>query len=265
MKMTVKEFKELMSADDNELLDEGLLDFFRKKKPAEQEPSEQEPSNNTSQQTIAMLEDFRDLYDDMKSFASIVKINRDEVYDLSVIETRLDLIDDIKANRGMSESEKQNRIKKHVDMLRNKLIPELLQSLANNYGKSGTFKKTFDDRILMLYGIKIPEVKMTSTKYPLSSLPEIVDSMIEFASSKGYKKTYMNKLNLLKRRAIHLSSLEKQGPEALSQNADVVENLVTILKNTLRAWRRKFDETIYNELPYNVKKFALNENKKKRG
>jgi len=246
MKMTVKEFKEFVSNNNEEMLDEGFFDMFKRKKAVDQSQDDDFPK----QEETIVHQDLTDLYDHLKKFINKINAHRDELYDLSVIGTRLDLIEDIKANKSLSMPEKEKRINKYLNELNNKFFPQLLQSLANNYPKE--FEKEIDKDLIDFHLIEIPKVKTVSTSFQNQKLPEIIDAMITFAEEIGYKTQYVNKLRKLKDISVRINQMKRKDPEE-------VQELVIKLKNFLRTWRKNLKDR-YQELPYDVKKFALNEN-----
>jgi hypothetical protein len=243
MKMTLKEFKELVGKDKE--MNEGFIDSLRKKFGKQEQPKEE------------FIENYTRFYEDLKDFEKIVEFDRKEKYYLDMIGEQLLSIKEFQNRRDLKPENKNLGVKNGLESIEKIYLPELLQMLANHHPKQ--FKQKFHSDVLKFYKITVPEVTTKTTRISPRYFPNAIEQMITFAKQKGYSNQYMQKLEQLKNLAEHLKHGYLENPKALAGKEAEVSNFVETIKKILASWRRKYGADYNKMISPELKEFGLNE------
>lgn len=243
MKMTLKEFKELVGKDKE--MNEGFIDSLRKKFGKQEQPKEE------------FIENYTRFYEDLKDFEKIVEFDRKEKYYLDMIGEQLLSIKEFQNRRDLKPENKNLGVKNGLESIEKIYLPELLQMLANHHPKQ--FKQKFHSDVLKFYKITVPEVTTKTTRISPRYFPNAIEQMITFAKQKGYSNQYMQKLEQLKNLAEHLKHGYLENPKALTGKEAEVSNFVETIKKILASWRRKYGADYNKMISPELKEFGLNE------
>ena len=239
MKITLKEFKELVGKDKE--MNEGFMDFFRKKDKSVEAP-EVEP--------VEDVKKYMRLYRELFTFAKDVNVGKKDLAFLEQIKRELNRIKFSPINKKSSIT--SNAVQK----IRTQYLPMLLQSLMNNHNKE--FNRYVDKDFINSFEIEVPTVRYSSSDVSPKELYFVADEMLKFAVKQDYKDVYIRKLNSLLQKAKEFKNLYEKSPDDFGAYYQEFNSLVIELKKMLTTWRNKFNVN-YNMLPTGVKYFALNE------
>lgn len=243
MKMTLKEFKDLVGKDKE--MNEGFIDSLRKKFGKQEQPKEE------------FIENYTRFYEDLKDFEKIVEFDRKEKYYLDMIGEQLLSIKEFQNRRDLKPENKNLGVKNGLESIEKIYLPELLQMLANHHPKQ--FKQKFHSDVLKFYKITVPEVTTKTTRISPRYFPNAIEQMITFAKQKEYSNQYIQKLEQLKNLAEHLKHGYLENPKALAGKEAEVSNFVETIKKILASWRRKYGADYNKMISPELKEFGLNE------
>ena len=229
------------SGDVDSNLNEGFMDFFRKKDKSVEAP-EVEP--------VEDVKKYMRLYRELFTFAKDVNVGKKDLAFLEQIKRELNRIKFSPINKKSSIT--SNAVQK----IRTQYLPMLLQSLMNNHNKE--FNRYVDKDFINSFEIEVPTVRYSSSDVSPKELYFVADEMLKFAVKQDYKDVYIRKLNSLLQKAKEFKNLYEKSPDDFGAYYQEFNSLVIELKKMLTTWRNKFNVN-YNMLPTGVKYFALNE------
>lgn len=237
-----KDFKHYFDSEDvDSNLNEGFMDFFRKK---------DKPVETPEVESVEDVKRYMRLYKELFTFAKDVNADKRDFTLLEQIKRELNKI-------KFSPTNKKSSITSNaVQTIRTQYLPMLLRSFMNNHNKE--FNRYVDRDFINSFEIEIPAVRYSSSDVSPKELYFVADEMRKFAIKQGYKDVYMKKLIGFLEKAKEFKNLYEKSPDDFGAYYQEFNSLVIELKKMLTTWRNKFNVN-YNNLPTGVKYFALNE------